>query len=428
VRKLVFAKIGIVVALATLGAAAATAPRAAAPAATCVQATQPAWLDYADKWVRFRRLFFRPGLSVTLAHTSPAAQARRRGTQIAYWDMSLKAAVGTPSRPGDPARIPATAARLVSAAMKVTGCGTPIIALNELYGARLAASSSPTNAQYRANVLALVQALASHGAQPHLLISEGAATKGASADWWRSVASVATIVREVYISAPLLESLGPSGSTVYLRFQLRRAVRNFTTIGIPSSRVGLALGFHEGRGGRAGLSAARWYGVVKREALAVRQVASELALDSVWSWGWATFHGSRADPATADAACVYLWTRDAGLCDATAAAGRRFDTSRSQPAEEPGRGNARLRVLSPGRRAWLEVRAAAKLTARIGYVQEYAGGRWSSIHRVVLAPFHPLRMPVNLSRGRHILRLYMAAEDAPDGAAFWTSSLALRAR
>jgi len=261
VRKLYFAKIGLVVALATFGAAAARAPRAAAPAATCVQATQPAWIDYADKWVRFRRVFYRPGLAVTLAHTSPGAQARRRGAQIAYWDMSLKAAVGTPSRPGNPAQIPATAARLVSAAMKVTGCGTPIIALNELFGARLSAASSPTNAQYRANVLALVQALASRGAQPHLLISEGAATKGASAEWWRSVASVATIVREVYISAPLLQRLGSSGSTVYLRFQLRRAVRNFTTIGIPSSRVGLALGFHEGRGGRAGLSAVRWYDV-----------------------------------------------------------------------------------------------------------------------------------------------------------------------
>ena len=420
--------VGLVVVFAVVAAAASTAPRAAAPAATCVQPTQPAWIDYADKWVRFRRMFYRPGLAVTLAHTAPAAQARRRGAQVTYWDMSLKTAVGTPSRPADPGRIPGVAARLVSAATKVTGCGTPIVALNELYGARLAANSSPTNAQYRANVLALVRALASRGAQPHLLISEGAETAGPSGDWWRSVAAVTTIVREVYISAPTLKGLGSSGSTIYLRFQLRRAVRNFTTIGIPSSRVGLALGFHEGRGGRAGLSAADWYDVVKREGLAVRQVASELALDSVWSWGWATFRGARMDPATVDAACVYLWSRDPALCDATAAAGKRFNPSRSKPAEEPGRGNIRLRVLSTGHPVWLEVRAAAKLAARIAYVQELAGAQWTSLHRVVLAPFHPLRMPVSLSKGVHVLRLYVAAEDAPLGDAFWTPSLATRAR
>jgi len=130
-------------------------------------------------------------------------------------------------------------------------------------------------------VLELVRALAERGVQPHVFISESAATGGAAANWWRSVAEAATIVREVYVSGPALQALGPSGATIYLRFQLRRAVRNFTTIGIPSSRVGLALGFHSGRGGRGGLSAARWFGVVKREGLAARQVAGELGLDSV---------------------------------------------------------------------------------------------------------------------------------------------------
>src|SRR6185312_17080830 len=73
---------------------------AASPAALpCVQPAQPAWIDYGDKWVPFRRLFFRPGLAVALAHTAPAADARGRGAQIAYWDMSLKDAVGTPSHP-----------------------------------------------------------------------------------------------------------------------------------------------------------------------------------------------------------------------------------------------------------------------------------------------------------------------------------------
>jgi len=338
--------------------------------------------------------------------------------------MSLKAAVATPSHPADPTRIPAAAARLVSAAVKVTGCETPVIALNELFGARLRSPWSRSNDQYRANVLELVRAMADRGAVPHLLISEGAATVGAAGDWWGSVAQVATIVREVYISGGVLQALGPSGATVYLRFQLRRAVRNFTTAGIPSGRVGIALGFHSGPGGRAGLSADRWYGVVKREALAARQVAGELALDSVWSWGWARFAGMPVDPTKADAACVYLWARNPSLCNAPAVAGRGFDPSRAQPAEQGSR--ARLRVLSGRHPVWLEVRAAAKLTARIAYVQQRTAGGWRSVHRLVLAPFHPLRMRVPLSNGRHVLRLYVAAENAPGGAAVLTAPVAVR--
>ena len=405
-------------------AAATRSAGAAAPSASCVQAAQPAWIDYADKWVPFRRLFYRPGVAVALAHTAPASAARSHGAEVAYWDMSLKDAVGTPARPADPARIRAVAERLAGAAVKVTGCATPIVALNELYGAHLGPSWSRSNAQYRANVLELARALASRGTQPHVLISQAGMTAGPAGSWWRSLAQAATIVREVYISGPLLENLGPSGATVYLRFQLRRAVRNFTTIGIPSNRIGLALGFHSGRGGRAGLSPTRWFGVVKREALAARQVASELALDSVWSWGWARFAGMPRDPAKAAAACVYLWARDSSLCNAPAVAGRGFNSSRAQPAE--GGSRARLRVLSDRHPVWLEVSAAAKLTARIASVQERTAVGWRSLNRIALAPFHPMRMRVPLPNGPHVLRLYVAAESAPGGAAVTTAAVAVR--
>jgi len=426
VRELRFAILVVAAAAAVVVAASSSASQAAAPAASCVEPAQPAWIDYADKWVPFRRLFFRPGLAVALAHTAPAADARSGGAQVAYWDMSLKAAVGTPSHPADSSTVTHAVALLAAAAVKVTACDAPIVALNELYGSRLRSPWSRTNARYRANVLELVRALAQRGVQPHVFISESAATGRAAANWWRSVAEAATIVREVYVPGPALQALGPSGATIYLRFQLRRAVRNFTTIGIPSSRVGLALGFHSGRGGRGGLSAARWFGVVKREGLAARQVAGELGLDSVWSWGWASFAGAPRDPAKADAACVYLWTRDPSLCNAPTVAGRGFDSSRAQPAEGVGRGNARLRVLSARHPVWLEVRAAAKLTARVAYIQQRRAGGWTSLRRLILAPFHPLRMRVPLPTGSHVLRLYVAAESAPGGAAFSTPALAVR--
>ena len=50
-------------------------------------------------------------------------------------------------------------------------CSNPVIAENELFGAWLATPWSPTNAQYRANVLLFLQRLRERGAQPWLLVN-----------------------------------------------------------------------------------------------------------------------------------------------------------------------------------------------------------------------------------------------------------------
>jgi hypothetical protein len=413
---------GVILALA--GSTGVTqAARSALP--PCGQAAQPAWIDYGDKWVPFRHLFFQPGLTVALAHDAPAADARRRGAQLAFWDMSLKRAVGTPGTPADPRTIRAATARVLEDAVRVTGCSTPVIGLNELFGAHRPTPSRPRNARYRADVLALVQGLAAQGAQPQLFISQAGATAGAAGRWWRAVAQAATIVRELYLPAPWLHAFGPSRASVYMRFELRRAVRNLTTIGVPSSRVGIALGFQSGSGGRMGLAPAPWFEVVKRETLATRQVAGELALASVWSWGWAAFPGTRADPDAARAACVFLWTRDAGLCDAPAAAGRAFDRSLSQPAEGSRR-RVTLRLLSARHPAWFRVASSAKLAGRVAFLQERHGGVWHNQHRLLLGPLHPRPVRVPLSNGRHLVRLYVAAENAPQGEAFWTAPRVVR--
>jgi hypothetical protein len=317
---------GVVVALA--GSAGVThAARSSSPA--CSPAPQPAWIDYGDKWVPFRHLFFQPGLTVALAHDAASADARRGGAQLAFWDMSLRRAVGTPARPADPRAIPAAAARVLEDAVRVTGCSTPVIGLNELFGAQRTTPWRARNARYRADVLALVQGLAAAGGQPQLFISQAGATTGTAARWWRAVAQAATIVRELYLPAPWLHAFGPGRGSEYMRFELRRAVRNLTTIGVPSSRVGIALGFQSGRGGRMGLAAAPWFQVVKRETLATRQVAGELGLASVWSWGWATFPGGHTDPDTRRAACVFLRLRPL-----PGAAGRGQRAPRVAPAVE----------------------------------------------------------------------------------------------
>ncbi|HKG43175.1 MAG TPA: hypothetical protein VKB10_02885 [Gaiellaceae bacterium] len=419
-------RLAMTVAAAAAVAAVAGVGRATAPAAApCIEPAQPAWIDYGDKWVPFRQVFFRPGLAVALAHDAAAGDARRRGAQLAFWAMSLKRAVGTPTRPADPRSIPAATARMFETAVRVTGCTTPVIALNELFGAQLRTPWSRRNAQYRANVLALVRGLAERGAAPNLLISQSGATGGAGGRWWRALAASATIVRELYLPAPWLHGFGPGRASVYMRFELRRAVRNFTTIGIPSGRVGIALGFQSGTGGRMGLAALPWFGVIKRETLATQQVAAELGLASVWSWGWAAFPGRRADPAARRAACVYLWARDPGLCEGPAAAGPGFERSRSQPAESSTR-RVRFTLLSARHPAWFRLSAPAKLAARVAYVQVRRTGPWRSVQRQLLGSLRPRPVCVPLSNGLWHIRLFVAAENAPQGEAFATTPLTVR--
>ena len=62
-------------------------------------------------------------------------------------------------------------------------------------------------------------------------------------------------------------------------------------------------------------------------ALAASQVASELKVATVWSWGWAAYNPAGQDPDKAMVACTYLWTRAHALCDAPTMAGASLDTS-----------------------------------------------------------------------------------------------------
>jgi hypothetical protein len=94
----------------------------------------------------------------------------------------------------------------------------------------------------------------------------------------------------------------------------------------------LMLGFHTtpGSGGRERAPRKAWLEVTKLQALAAKQVASELKLRSVWSWGWGVWSKGETDPDKPAAACVYLWARDPKLCDGPAAGGAGFNASRTE--------------------------------------------------------------------------------------------------
>jgi hypothetical protein len=322
VKRLALALV-LVAAAAILGAGPARAGQCDLPETT------PLWVDYAEASVGFRNeIFRRPGLVLASSGAAVSEELRSGGAQTVYWHMKVTRLVGTPSEPADPASIPAAAEALAARAVSSTGCATPLIAIEELWGADLPTPWSPTNALYRANVLSLAQQLAARGARPFLFVHGTLETDGAAGAWWRELARSADLVYESYFSAPRIDALGPVLGSRELRRAMRRPLRRFRSLGIPSERLGLILGFHSkpGTSGREGLQPRdAWLEFVKLNALAAEQVALEERIGSIWSWGWGTFDPAGADPDKPLAACVYLWTRDQSLCDAPARA--QFDTS-----------------------------------------------------------------------------------------------------
>jgi hypothetical protein len=321
-KKLLLAPLLLLVALALPGYA------AAGPCG--LPDSKPLWIDFSTPDVA--EIFGRPGVVTAVSSGDFPARMRAAGAKTIYWDMYLNRRVGTPWAPADPGLIEPRAQQLYDIAVRQTECATPPIILNELFGAQLETPWTASNEQYRANVLALVRGLAARGARPMLLLSRAPYTSSESAaQWWRDVAAVSDILPETYFGARLLWREGPILANRRMRTAMRNAIGRLTSVGIPTTRIGLVVGFFSKGtgGGREGLvSDENWYRIVKWHARAARQVAGETKIASIVSWGWAPYSQSARDltdvPATA---CVYLWARDPGahFCDGPAFAGPDFD-------------------------------------------------------------------------------------------------------
>ena len=384
---------------AALACAALVVAPGRAHAAQCgLPDAKPLWIEFSDGSVGFRaQVFRRPGLVLASNGVADETWLRAGGAQTIYWVMKLERLVGTNVAPADPAGVAQAADVIFDQAAAATGCSTPWVGLNELRGPTQPTPWSPAIAQYRANVLAFLSRLAQRGARPFLLSPSNPNTAGDAAVWWRQVAAVADVVREVYFPAPTIVVQGPLLASRALRVKLRTGVRSLTAIGIPAARVGLMLGFQSGGiYGRVALQPlAAWLEFVKLNALAARQVAAELGASTIWSWGWGTFNAAGTDPDKPAAACVYLWTRDHSLCDGPTIAGAGFDASLTE-------GQILLR---PG--VQCSVPGGSILTASIDGATRLAGSRDAAftalLERAVQRARYPVAAPALLAAERRVV-------------------------
>ena len=397
-----------------LGPATASAAPPPPYAGQCgIPATQPVWAEYGWGLDAFNAILGKPGIVIGSGGGGYAAQMRAAGAAATiYFDLNFNNRVGTTTKPADPSTMADKAQRLFAFAQTQTGCSTPVIVLNELSGPSLVTPWSDNNAQYRQNALTFVQDLAQLGAHPVLLLPARPYTGGDAGVWWQQAAASAELVREIYVPATSTWKLGPVLGNRTLRNMYRQAVDDFTAIGIPAGKVGLMISFSTtpGFGGRNGLQpASAWYDVAKWQALAAKQVAAELGIASIWSWGWAEWTAPEQDPDKPYAMCAWLWARSPTLCDAPQAI-QGFDASLTE---------GQLSVLKPGVQCLVGKQVLTN--AAIAQLQTLTGDRdtaYSALfERMVESPVEPVSTSDVLAAERAVIRqafrgsrsLYVAA-------------------
>jgi hypothetical protein len=307
----------------------AAAPHRAAADTCGIPEKGTIWVDFADGSVPFWQTFARPGVIAAAANFIYPPQLRALGARTVYFDLNFRLRVGTPLEPYDPGVVINRANRLYSTAAMSSGCTQPVIAENELNGSNLVTPWTANNAQYRRNVLIYMQTLSALGARPVILVPSAPYMGDEAGGWWRQLAQYADVVRESYFAAPGIAKQGPIEGSRTLRNLFRKRIAEFTSAGLPASKLGLMLGFQTtpGSGGRERASRKSWLEVTKLQALAAKQVAGEVGLRSVWSWGWAAWSDGERDADKPTAACVYLWARSQSLCNGPSAAGKGFNAS-----------------------------------------------------------------------------------------------------
>ena len=175
------------------------------------------------------------------------------------------------------------------------------IVFNELAGPGLVTPWSDTNAQYRANVLSLIQHIAALGAHPVLLIPATIYTGGDALAWWQQVVGRRRDrARDLRAGDRDVEAGRRCSATARCATRYRDAVDGPHVDRHPGEqgRADGQLRDDEGlrRPQRARSPSARGSRWRSGRRSRSKQVAAETGIASVWSWGWGRWSAGEQDP------------------------------------------------------------------------------------------------------------------------------------
>ena len=144
----------------------------------------PIWVDFAGHDAPIPA---KPGLVLAVAsghrHAEADARAGRRDRPLR---PQLQQARRHDGEAGRPATMEATAKSFYDYAVSVTGCETPIIAENELFGAQTPTPWSDDERPVPGERARVPPALSALGARPLLSVANPPFTGGDAAEWWRA--------------------------------------------------------------------------------------------------------------------------------------------------------------------------------------------------------------------------------------------------
>ncbi len=304
------------------------------PAAAGCRRTSPLWVDYAG---HDAPIVPKPGLMLALSPRAPTlpAQFRAAGAATIFFDLHLNDRVGTPSAPADPATIAAKAQKEFVFAQQVTGCRDAADRRERALRRADADAVERDDAQYRANVLALLAGAErarrdhrDHDREPavhrrrrcRLVARRRAGVDPRPAGLLHLAAARRVSTR----SAPSARAARCGRACAGSSLTSRRS-------GSRRSRVALELQFQSapGEGGRqrAASPTQAWLEIVKLEALAAKQVARERTIAGDLVVGLAVVLGRGRRPRQAGGCMRLPLGARPALCDGPALAGPGFDTS-----------------------------------------------------------------------------------------------------
>ena len=306
-------------------AACLVAALAPSVAAACPLGPAPVWSEYAGFGIKgypVESVLSRPNVTLAVGTDSWAQDYEADGARTVAWHMHLSRVIGAPRQPASRAAVIRRVPGLVQHARANSSCDPPWLVLNEMLAARLPEPLTRAQLRYRENLYVLARELKERGVHVVVLLPRVPLSKTRYKSYWRRLSWKADLVYEAYaFRSRTAISRGEAGGRRYMRELWLDAMGRLRPFVVAPSRMGIMIPFWSRHpvSGRVGLSDTAWFRLTRMKVQAVKAVAANKRLGTVFSWGWGTNPTSgERDPDKPKTACIYLNERDPALCDPSA--------------------------------------------------------------------------------------------------------------